>query len=145
VVSEQVKTTGFGETGLATLIVVDDDTEILSAMKRVFRNEPYDVLFTDDPFEALRCMKSRKVDVVVADEFMPAMLGTDLLEAARRHSPQSALIVLTGYPLSREAGLAYRQTVDLVLAKPWEDDDMRSAVRSLLEARKGIPRRRGPY
>lgn len=142
-ISRQVEEKDAGKTGLATLIVVDDDKETLSAIKRVFRSEPYDVLLTDDPFEALVCMKSRPIDVVIADEFMPAMLGTDLLQAARRHSPRSALIVLTGYPQSRDS--VHQRTVDLVLTKPWEDDHLRSAVRSLLEVRKGRPSRRGPY
>lgn len=144
-ISRQVEEKDAGKTSLATLIVVDDDKETLSAIKRVFRSEPYDVLLTDDPFEALARMKSRRTDVVIADEFMPAMLGTDLLQAARRLSPKSALIVLTGYPQSRDSVQAYQRTVDLVLTKPWEDDHLRSSVRSLLEVRNGRPSPRGPY
>ena len=144
-ISRQVEEKDPGKAGLATLIVVDDEQETLAAIKRVFRSEPYDVLLTDDPFEALACIKSRPIEVVIADEFMPAMLGTDLLQAARRHSPRSALIVLTGYPQSRDSIQAYQRTVDLVLTKPWEDDHLRSSVRSLLEVRKGRLSRRGPY
>jgi response regulator RpfG family c-di-GMP phosphodiesterase len=131
-----------GPSGSATLIVVDDDTEVLSAVKRVFRSEPYDLLLTDDPFKALACIQSRPIDVVLADEFMPAMLGTDLLKAARRHAPRSALIVLTGYPRSRDSGHAGEKTVDLVLSKPWNDDYLRHCVRGLLELRQGrVPRK----
>jgi DNA-binding NtrC family response regulator len=91
-----------------TLMVVDVDLDVLSAVKRVFRNEPYDVLLTDDPFEALARVKSRPIEVVIADEFMPGMSGTDLLQEAGRHSPGSALIVLTGYPRSRGGVLEER-------------------------------------
>lgn len=125
--------------GRATVIVVDDNIDILSAVKRVFRNEPYDVLVTDDPFEALARVKSRPIEVVIADEFMPGMFGTDLLEAARRQSPERALIVLTGYPRSRDSSLAAQGKIDLVLTKPWEDEHPRSSVRRLLETRRGRP------
>lgn len=134
-----------GKTGAATLIVVDDDKGILAAIQRVFRNEPYDVLLSDDPFEALARIKDRPIDAVIADEYMPGMLGTDLLEAARRHFPLSARIVLTGYPGSRDSVQARPRTVDLVLAKPWEDGHLRSAVRALLEAKRERPNHRGPY
>ena len=132
-----IETKDSGKTDPATLIVVDDDNAVLSAVKRVFRDEPYDILLTDDPFEALARIQSRPVDVVMADEFMPAMRGTDLLRAARRHAPRSALIVLTGYPGSRAPGRDDRKTVDLVLAKPWNDDYLRHCVRGLLEAHQG--------
>ena len=80
------------------VLVVDDDLEILAALGRVFRDEPFRVLTTSDPFEAWSWIRTRPVDLIIADEFMPGVLGTELLEAARHHAPRSALAVLTGYP-----------------------------------------------
>ena len=124
---------------LPTVLVVDDDAEILSALKRAFRDEPYEILATEDPFRALGWIQSRRVDVVIADEFMPAMRGTELLEAARRHSPRSASVVLTGYPNTTVASRAHQQRVDLLLSKPWEDELLRKSVRLLLSSRRDRP------
>ena len=126
-----------------TVLVVDDDAEILAALRRLFRDEPYEVLTTQDPYEAWNWMKSRPVDLVIVDEFMPAMLGTELLEAARRESPDCARVVLTGHPTPTVAGRVFRQDVDLMLLKPWEDDALRNSVRRIM-ADRGIPRAAPP-
>jgi DNA-binding NtrC family response regulator len=110
-----------------TVLVVDDDANILSALVRALRNEPYEVLTTADPFQAVEWMKSRPVDVVIADEFMPAMRGTELLEAAARFAPRSAKIVLTGYPAALVGA-------NLIIPKPWEDQLLRRSLRLLLDA-----------
>lgn len=112
----------------ATLLVVDDDPEILAAIQRAFRDEPYEILSTSDPYEAVKWLKGRRVDVVVADEFMPAMRGSDLLQAAAG----SHRVLLTGYPGTTASGRAAMGDVDLVLHKPWDDQGLRGAVRALL-------------
>src|SRR5687768_18382011 len=81
-----------------TVLVVDDDPQALTALRRTFRNEPYELLSTDDPLIALDWLKGRDIDLVISDEFMPSMLGTELMEAARIHSPDTAMVLLTGYP-----------------------------------------------
>ena len=118
-----------GPSGRAVVIVADGNIDILSSLQRVFRNEPYDILVTDDTFEALARIQSRPVEVVIADEFLPGMFATDLLQAARRQSPGSALIVLARHP-------AAQGKVDLALAKSWEDERPRSSVRRLLATRR---------
>ena len=122
-----------------TVVVVDDDAQILSAMKRIFRDEPYELLTTQDPYEAWTWIKTRPVDVVIADEFMPAMSGTELLDATRRQSPASARVVITGYPNTTVADRALQQGVHLFLVKPWEDQAIRDSVKKVLVARGGGP------
>ena len=62
-----------------------------------------------------------------------------LLEAARRESPGSARVVLTGYPSTTVASRAFQQDVDLMLLKPWKDEVLRESVRKLLADRVGHP------
>lgn len=118
-----------------TVVVVDDDEQILRALRRALRSEPYEVLTTQDPFEAWSWIKSRPVDLLIIDEFMPAMQGTELLEAARRHSLDSASIVITGHPNMRLAARAMTLGVDMMVMKPWEDERLRESVRKLIHAR----------
>jgi DNA-binding NtrC family response regulator len=118
-----------------TVLIVDDDPQVLSALQRTFRTEPYELLTTDDPFTALDWIKGRDIDLVISDEFMPAMLGTELMEAARIHSPETAMVLLTGYPNMSVSYRSFQQRVDLLIVKPWNDQEIRNQTRRLLEDR----------
>lgn len=115
-----------------TVLVVDDDPRALAALQRVFRDEPYEAIFTDDPFKALEWLKGRDIDLVITDEFMPAMLGTELLEGVRLHSPETAMVLLTGYPNMSVSYRSFQQRVDLMMVKPWDDGELRAQARRLL-------------
>jgi len=79
------------------VLVVDDDLEALSALRRSLRSESYNLLSTDDPFQALEWVKSGLISLIITDEFMPVMLGTELLEAVHRESPDTRTVLLTGF------------------------------------------------
>jgi len=116
------------------VVVVDDDRESLSALRRALRSDSFNLLSTDDPFQALEWVKSTPIELVITDEFMPVMLGTELLEAVRRTSPDTATVLLTAYPKPSVMFRGFQQRVDLMLAKPWEDAALRqSALRLLRE------------
>ena len=119
---------------LPTVVVCDDDAQILSSLRRALRSEPYEVLVTEDPFQALEWIKSRAVDLVIADEFMPAMRGSELLEAITRYAPRSAKVILTGYPDAVASLPGGKEGSNLVIPKPWEEEYLRRSVRLLLEA-----------
>jgi len=122
-----------------TVLVVDDDPQALAALQRTFRNEPYELIVTDDPFAALDWIKGRDIDLVISDEFMPAMLGTELMEAARIHSPETAMVLVTGYPNMAVSYRGFQQRVDLLIVKPWNDQELRNQTRRLLEERGWNP------
>jgi response regulator RpfG family c-di-GMP phosphodiesterase len=126
-----------GKTGAVrpTVLLVDDDSETLAALRRTLRSESYNLLSTADPFVALEWVKSVDVGLVITDEFMPAMLGTELLEAIRTSSPSTATVLLTGYPKPAVMFRGFQQRVDLMLAKPWEDQALRDAALRLLRDR----------
>lgn len=129
----------------ATVLVVDDDPQALAALERTFRGEPYETIFTVDPFEALEWVKQRDVHVVITDEFMPGMMGTELLEAVRHRLPDASVILLTGYPNMAVSYRGFQQRVDLLMVKPWSDLDLRSQVRRLLRAEGwDVPKLPGP-
>jgi DNA-binding NtrC family response regulator len=118
------------------VVLVDDDPEVLSALRRLFRDESFDVLATEDPQEALEWIRTRDVDVVLADDSMPVMSGTSLLQLAKSHSPGTARIMLTGH--SGEDIIAHCHTEGLfrVFAKPWDDRELQRAIRDRLRERE---------
>ena|SRR5579872_4947556 len=115
------------------VLVVDDDLEALSALRRSLRSESYNLLSTDDPFQALEWVKSGLISLIITDEFMPVMLGTELLEAVHRESPDTRTVLLTGYPKPAVMFRGFQQRVDLMLAKPWTDQALREAALRLLQ------------
>jgi response regulator RpfG family c-di-GMP phosphodiesterase len=120
---------------LPTVLVVDDDPEALSSLRRSLRSEAFHLLTTQSPFQALEWVRSAPIGLVITDEFMPGMLGTELLEAIRRCSPDTATVLLTGYPKPSVLFRGFQQRVDLFLAKPWGDQALRDAAVRLLHER----------
>jgi len=116
------------------VVCIDDDPPVLAAIRRLLRNEPYEVITTEDPEEVLSLVSSREVNLIVADQRMPRMLGTDLFKTVRQKSPGTACVILTGHAdLSDIAGAMNDGAVDRLIRKPWDDADFRKLIRQLLE------------
>ncbi|HLY10171.1 MAG TPA: PAS domain S-box protein [Planctomycetota bacterium] len=128
-----------------TVVIVDDQPEVLVSLRRVFRDERFDLATFSSPAEALEWMGKHPVDLIIADERMPEMRGSDLLETIRGRSPSTIRVILTGYPGSATVGYGLSHGVDWLISKPWNDDALRLTLRQLLEERDpGRPGALGP-
>jgi DNA-binding response OmpR family regulator len=118
---------------------VDDDPEILRALERALRREPFKFLATGNPGDVLRWICERQVDLVIADQRMPEMNGTDLLEVVRDYAPDTACMILSGFPdtalIVEQSGLR----IERLIAKPWDNDELIAAVRRVLRERPPAP------
>jgi DNA-binding NarL/FixJ family response regulator len=114
------------------LVCVDDDPEILRSLRRVFRGAPYDLLMTEQPADVLQWICDRKVDLIIADQRMPDMNGTDLLQVVQDYSPGTACMILSGFP---DTALIVEQSqlrIEKLLSKPWDNDQLLETVRRIL-------------
>ncbi|HLY73263.1 MAG TPA: response regulator, partial [Planctomycetota bacterium] len=127
------KVTGKQPPRAPTVMIVDDQPEILVSLRRVFRDERYELVTFSSPMEALEWMRTHPVDLVIADERMPDMRGSDLLEKIRENSPRTIRVILTGYPGSATVGYGLAHGIDWLISKPWNDDALRITLRQLLE------------
>lgn len=117
------------------LVLVDDEPRVLSALRRELRREGWELLSTDRPALALEWVGTREVSLVVSDQRMPAMKGTELLTEIRRRSPATARVLLTAYPdTASEPGL--RSCTDALVSKPWDPAMLARAIRDLLRERE---------
>jgi DNA-binding response OmpR family regulator len=128
---------GLARVLMPCVLLVDDDPQTLAALGRAFRGEPLQLLRTTDPWQALEWLRSDEVDLLITDEFMPGLLGTDLLEAVRLRWPTVATILLTGYPKPAVAWRGFQQRMDFMMPKPWEDQALRDTALRLL--RRNVP------
>ena len=113
------------------VMVVDDDTNTLSALRRALAPEPYFVVTSEHPKLALQWIPRRNVSVVISDRRMPEMMGDRFLSEVRRTSPRSICLLLTAYPEE-----VVEPPYVTVLSKPWDDRTLRKTVRRLLRERE---------
>jgi response regulator RpfG family c-di-GMP phosphodiesterase len=81
----------------ATIMFVDDEENILNALRRVFRKERYEVLTCLSAEDALEILKSKPVQVLISDQLMPGMKGTELLKVVKEKYPSTIRIIFSGH------------------------------------------------
>jgi len=112
------------------LLLVDDQASILSALSHLFLRENYRVLLASSAEEALALLALHPVGVILTDQIMPGMTGTELLARARKLHPKAIRMVLSGYTgLDSLTDAINRGEIYKFLTKPWEEHDLLDAVR----------------
>ena len=117
---------------LHLVVCVDDEPAVLSALTRALRNEPYRLLTTGRPETVLEWVASRDVSVLISDQRMPGMAGTDLMREVWKRSPETARVILTAYPEEVFHAREVRIGTDCLIGKPWDGDLLKRTVRQLL-------------
>ncbi|RMF14293.1 MAG: HD domain-containing protein [Alphaproteobacteria bacterium] len=118
----------------ATLLFVDDEPDIVDALRRLFRRR-HRVLTATSGREGIEIIRKEPVDLIICDQRMPDVTGDRVLATARTVRPEAIRILLTGYSdiealinCVNDAGL-YKY-----LTKPWEPEMLRLTVERALEA-----------
>lgn len=132
-----------GEAGVeaSTLLLIDDEQNVLRALSRLLRRDGYNILTAGGFTEAHDALANQKVDLILCDQRMPDGKGTDLLETIKNAYPDTIRMILSGYAdLAEINGAIKGGTVYRFLTKPWEDEELRKAVRDALR-RDATPER----
>ncbi|MFZ4441430.1 MAG: PAS domain S-box protein, partial [Syntrophales bacterium] len=115
--------------GADTILLVDDDPHILAALNYCLRNTAYEVLTADGGIQALEIMETTKIKVIVSDEQMEGMSGSELLAEVRQRSPHTLRILLTGHATLEMAMRAVNEGgVYRFFTKPWNNALLRLAL-----------------
>ncbi len=117
-----------------TVLCVDDEVNILNSLKRLFRKERFTFLTASSGAEALNLMQEKEVNVIIADQKMPAMSGTELMARVKDIYPDIIRIILTGYTdvdsISESVNKGY---IYKFFMKPWNDQALILEVRQAIE------------
>ncbi|HEX5685864.1 MAG TPA: HD domain-containing phosphohydrolase [Ideonella sp.] len=128
---------GAAPASTATLLLVDDEPSILSALRRLFRPQGYRILIAEGGAAALELVRNDPVDLVISDMRMPGMDGAQFLEKMRQMQPDAARILLTGYAdISSTIAAINCGQIHRYIAKPWDDNDIVLVVREALARRQ---------
>src|SRR5688572_2719207 len=117
-----------------TVLCVDDEANILAALKRVLRAAGYRVATAADGEQALRQLAETPIDIVVSDMRMPGMDGAALLEQVQQRWPDVARPLPTGHADLGAAGAAInRGRILRYLHKPWDEHELLGALAEATE------------
>ncbi len=79
------------------ILIVDDECSVIEILQDAFSKEPYEVLSAESAAEALDIMAMKQIDVVISDDQMPGLTGTEFLTQVRKRYPNTTRIILTGH------------------------------------------------
>jgi response regulator RpfG family c-di-GMP phosphodiesterase len=118
------------------ILLVDDESSILKAINRLLRTEGYIIKIATSGAEGLKSIQSSDVPValIISDQRMPQMNGTQFLEQAKRLAPDAIRFLLTGYSdMAAVVEAVNKGEIHRYLTKPWNDDELLQAVRQALD------------
>ena len=114
------------------LLIVDDETRILSALRRALRREGYEIITAETVEEALRILDERPVDAILSDQKMPGMSGAQFLAEAARRRPAAARMLITGWTEEIPRERLEELGVCALITKPWDDAKLKATLRRAL-------------
>src|SRR6266568_3662538 len=117
-----------------SILLVDDEEYVIAALKRALMDDPYEISSATSGEEGLGVMEEKRFKLVISDERMPGMGGAELLSAVREKYPDTVRILLTGHASIESTIKAVNNgEVYRFFTKPWQDLELRMAIRSAIE------------
>ena len=117
-----------------TILCVDDEENVLHALRRLLRKEGYHILTSSTGSEAFEYLRENNVQVVICDQRMLHMSGVDFLSQVKELSPDTIQIVLTGYTDIDSITEAINQgQIYKFLLKPWNDQNLKIEIKKAFD------------
>lgn len=112
-----------------TLLLVDDEENILAALRRMLRRDGYKIVTAGSAAEGLQRLAEHEIDVIVSDQRMPGMTGVEFLRRAKELYPDTVRMVLSGYTeLQSIIDAVNEGAIYKFLTKPWDDERLRAHI-----------------
>src|SRR3990172_11553702 len=113
-----------------TILLVDDEENILNALNRVLRREGFRIVTATSGNQALLTMDKEKITLILSDCRMPGMDGIELLAEVRKRTPDTIRMMLTGYAdMETSMAAINRGEVYRFITKPWNDDELKLIIK----------------
>lgn len=111
-----------------SIFYFDDDAKLLDIFQEMFEDE-YDVRTTTKLAEARRMLSECAADIIITDQSMPEISGSEFLREAILKCPHSFRIMLTGYSVVGDVyGDITKGLIDVFIVKPWNEEQMRQIL-----------------
>ncbi len=121
--------------GKPTILIIDDDTDILRTFTKIFQRKGYIVTVAEKGKEAAEKLSANNFDIALIDLALPDMEGTELFPIIQKNSPKTLKIMLTGKTCVQDAVVG----ADVFLGKPINPDKLLSIIDTKLKKRDFEP------
>jgi adenylate cyclase len=119
------------------ILCVDDESSVLSSLKRLLRKATYQVFTANGGSTALDLMRTHNIDLIISDMRMPEMSGAELLTQVAQHYPETVRLLLTGYSDIESTIAAVNQgKIHQYIQKPWNNDEILLTIEQGLERKE---------
>ena len=119
------------------LLFVDDEPNVLKALKRLFRNTDFNIHLAESGQAGLTILQQQPIDLIISDMRMPQMDGAEFLAQAAQQWPETVRILLTGYAdIESTIAAVNKGKIYCYCSKPWEDNELRILVSNALEQKQ---------
>ena len=119
---------------MKTILLVDDETQILKSLLRLFIDTDYDIFTAENGEEALKILETEAIDLIISDMRMPAMDGYQLLYKVKEKYPKVIRIILSGQADEEIVLKAIQKNIaKIYVFKPWDNDEFMNMVDQIFE------------
>ena len=121
------------------VLVVDDEKTVCNSCKKILTQEGYNVEVALSGEEALNKVKGNGFDLVIADWKMPEIDGLEVARRIKKEKPNTAVIIITGYPSVESSIEAIRSGISDYVPKPFTPEELTDAAVRVLQKAGRIP------
>ena len=118
-----------------TMLIIDDDTAVLTSCQRIFTEEGFAVTTTTNPVEGLELATLKSYTVILCDWHMPELDGMDVVAKLESDAPDSAVVMISGYPSVGRATEAMKRGAMDYLAKPFTPEEIAATVKKAISGK----------
>lgn len=126
-----------------SMLIIDDEELVLQSCQKIFSEEGFEVVITTSPQKGLKLAADSFFDVILCDWKMPGFDGMDVIAELDRRSPESVVLMISGFPSVGRATEALKRGAMDYIEKPFTPDEITLAVknavrRKVTEEKKAI-------
>ena len=115
------------------ILIVDDEPDMLSSCQKLLSRSGYSVETAGSGRDALKILREEKFDLILTDLKMPEVDGMEVLKRSKKQSPDSAVLVFTGYGTIQDAVMAMKNGASDFITKPFTPDHLLLAIEKALD------------
>ncbi len=120
----------------SNILIVEDDVSMREFLSDLLTNEGYKVDWSIHGADAKKKVERKSYDIVITDIVMPEVDGVEVLKYVKEKSPDTSVIVITGYSTLKQAVELVKMGADDYFNKPFDNDDMLLVIEKALRRRK---------
>lgn len=116
-----------------SMLIIDDEEIVLESCRKIFSDEGFNVVITPSPQQGLKLVSDAYFDVILCDWKMPDFDGMDVVEELARRSPDSTVVMISGYPSVGRATEAFKRGAMDYVSKPFTPEEISKVVKNALK------------